>query len=307
MKKILKIILILCAVYVFIPINMKAYTTSSNITMTDKEYEKLVNIFGEEYIEVISEETFAIVHNQDPIEKETKYYRIMNHYDKNGNIDESYEIEISKEEYDLPNATLFNSCQVSYDENLDYKFQECWETSSKKLALITYGSDGSNNLYGSYYAILQNWWKTMPSTRSYDLIGVRGHYVLFNDNSLAQVIFTRNGNIYTNNYSNTSSNYKNLGNYEEGGFAYSMPLPTGTITNLQVATAFYYKPYQSSNYGASSLIVGAYQHATKNVTLADSLSFEPAAVGKGGIFLFNNQAIADSYDNMQGISRYWSY
>lgn len=306
MKKNLKMFLILVAVYVFIPINMSAYTTSSNITMTDEEYEKLVNIFGEDYVEVMSEETFEIVHNQDPIEKEIKYFKTMNHYDENGNIDESYESEITKGEYDLPDASLFSSCQAHYDENLDYKFQDCWETSSKQLSLITYGTDGTNDLHGGYYAIIQNNWKTMPSTRSYDLLGVRGHYIMFEGINQAQLVYIKDGKRYINNYQKNSSNFRSLGNYQEGGFAYSVPLPTGKITTLHVNASFYYTPYRDS-YSTSSLLVGAYQHATKNVTLADSLSFEVAAVGKGAIFLFNNQTIADSYDNMQGVSHYWGY
>ena len=52
---------------------------------------------------------------------------------------------------------------------------------------------------------------------------------------------------------------------------------------------------------------GTYQHATKNVTLAQSKSYNFAANGLGGVLYYSNATIRGYYDGMKGISAHVAY
>lgn len=122
-------------------------------------------------------------------------------------------------------------------------------------------------------------WKTSPKVRSYDVIGAN----LANIN-LIDIIET---SVYSDNVKSSSNNYL----IKSNGFGVSIKLPSSG-TNIKLT--------QSYRVLGSGTIYASYQHATKNISLANSQKYSISTSGYGKVFLFDS-SIRNSFDAMGGV------
>ncbi len=236
-----KILIIACFFYICLFTNTKVnassenYVNSENVKIEYSLYEKLCNIYSENYVEYISQGRFDEIKNND-----LSNIKIV-------------------EYMDIPQILPF-STQI--------------ETGYKTLRIIKNGSN----------ITLLLTWKNMPSTRSYDVIGIR-----FNGARL-------NGNIYYEQYSfKDGKSYVDYTNYLQkfsNGFGFSFVLPSGNITKLEHMLEF--------KYTGSGRIYGTYQHSQKNISLSDSKKYTISSSGLGNVLLFNDN-VSSNFDAMAGV------
>lgn len=207
-----------------------------------------------------------------------KYYKSIscnNLYDfRSLDSNNSYTIEISEEEYNNAdgNTTLANATI---------------ETTYKKLVSSIY----QNGTRYRYKAELT--WKNMPSTRSYDIIGI-GHYasVSLNTGPYFSLYYCK-----TDGTCNTTNSYYPQ-TFSTGAGA-SFKLPTGSLTDL-VAT-FYFDVVKTNNVTVYGQLAAAdYSHATRSVTANQAMDY---TVGTGGINL--GSGISNKYDAVSTANATW--
>lgn len=129
-------------------------------------------------------------------------------------------------------------------------------------------------------------WKKMPSTRSYDVLGIRTQNVALNGIILSKQVYKKDGQLYNND-----GIYKTFSN----GFGVTFKLPEENITELEEYVDFKYNGTGNGN------IYGTYQHAQKSLTLAESKSYTISSTGLGKVLNFSNNTITDKFDKMTGI------
>ncbi len=148
-----------------------------------------------------------------------------------------------------------------------------FETSYKELRITRNGNFINANLL----------WVQNPSTRSYDVFGIRFYGPSIVGTPLFREYYSVNGVTYS------SSNYsrKDFSN----GFGISVKLPS--YNHLESDITF--------TYSGSGTIFASYQHAITNVTLTQSKKYTLSASGYGNVLLFDTN-IQPKYDNMTGVS-----
>ena len=158
----------------------------------------------------------------EKVSEETKYYKTIIYNNMNANLNSinsnneyTQTIEISKEEYDAVTEenSIINGNGIT---NTDYK----------KLTTEIF----SNGSYYRYKATLN--WKTMPSTRSYDVIAI---------GNLSNVIYS-GGTNFSQYYCTTSGECKTLTSYysktSSTGCGAAFKLPEGSINVLSQSFSF---------------------------------------------------------------------
>lgn len=258
------------------------YVNNNNVSMTEEQYDYLLNFYTNDNIAEMTQSKFDKEFNNQLVLKKTdnKYIKTITNIDENGQSS-STDIEITKEEYDNP-ITTYATCTegVSVD---------CWDTSYKRLTLTAWVGTGSES--DSMRIVILNSWKTMPSVRSYDVIGVR--YVNYTPSTAwgDQSTISENNGRRSVSYSYNGSNM----NIKSNGI--------GISQNLIDDASIYYLENRIVIEGkttSSTLgIYGSYQHAKKTVTLAQSKNYN-FGNGLGGVFSFNS-GIGSNYDGMQGV------
>ena len=160
------------------------------------------------------------------------------------------------------------------------------ETTAKKFTLSLAGGSTWNHV------VTTATWKTLPTTRSYDVIGFRGfNFSVRNGSQIGQQIYIENGQYKYIDYDVDSNNTKSFDN----GFGISMNIVNNTITFLQTTAECEIKTT-----GVNPAIHSAYEHAIKDVTLAQSQSYTLGASGMGGVYVFPSN-IVPYYDAMDGL------
>ena len=170
-------------------------------------------------------------------------------------------------------------------------YTDCWETTAKRL-FIAYQT------YPTERVQIINQWKTMPSVRSYDTIGVVfDYYDMTNAWGYQWYNTSSNTNPQTINYSYGGSNMK-ISNSGQKGVSISQDLVDNAYTTLQNDL---YMTGTKQNY---TRMAASYQHAVKNINLNTSkaFSFDPWGMGK----VFNWNTSWSNWDNMQGVCFNWS-
>ena len=193
---------------------------------------------------------------------DVKYFKSVNYYGK----EVSY--EITKEEYDNVNK---NQLCGSF-----------FGTAYKSLSLINTGSS----------VILELEWKSSPTYQSYDVIAIRGENVIFDASSIYGIQqFVKNGETDFVTYNKSTTNTKIFSN----GIGISMNLvDNSTYYRLRLSVSYTKKSTNGSIYGS-------YQHATQNVTLAQSQNYNISSNGYGKVIEFNN-SVKNIYDGMNGVN-----
>lgn len=207
-----------------------------------------------------------------------KYYKTMearNIQQLNTNsLNSSYTTEISKEEYDSANNT--NSINASI------------ETNYKKMTTTIY----QNGSYYRYQTKLE--WKTMPKTRSYDIIaiGINPSVSIASSISFNQYYCFNNGECKNN------STYYSKSTASGGGASFK--LPTGDLKVLNSTIYFDVK----KNINATILkqdAYGDYAHATSSVSNTQSQNYTMNTLG-----INLNSSISNLYDSIPVAQATWN-
>ena len=162
----------------------------------------------------------------------------------------------------------------------------CWQTASKRLSMLV--SKDSNNYLSIF---VSNIWLTEPKVKSADIIAVRFNGSASLYNFWGEQHYTNSSGKQLVSYNNTVTNSQVFSN----GLGISMNL---------VDAGSNFKCYLAWNgYSSGTLnIYASYQHATSNVTVADSKKYTLSSSGLGNVIKFNSSSISNKYDGMQGVS-----
>lgn len=230
------------------------YINYNDIRMTMEEYNTLLNLgFTENQIYHMDQETYENNKDLDAklVSQTTRYYKTISSAYGTG-----YDVEISEEEYN----------QVSTERT---GFDRGYVDTTYKTITSSISQNGSKYRYN-----VSTVWKIMPSTRSYDIIGI----------GFADSVSISNSAVYFSyTYANaswqytTSSTYANKKALSTGG-AVAYKLPTGTIKSL--SASLYYDVVKSTSSTITSLsICGDYAHATSNVSVSNVANYSISIYG----------------------------
>lgn len=261
-----------------LPVNAlaKDFETKAGYTIPEADYQNLSKVHTDEYLYTMPYGRYEQLksYNFDFSKAQTTTKYIYTACDLV--TSECASKEISEQEYEnsvyLPSPYLSTSIETTY----------------KKLYLsLTVGNNGTAHF------ILDNVWKKMPSVRSFDVMGVRlGNFSVVRGSEYGTQIYGSNGNNDTVNYAANGTNI----NVQDNGFGISMNLINDTsITLLQNSISAIL-----SLDAKPAVIYGSYQHATEDVTLAQSKSYTIGSGGLGAVFKFSG-SIGDKYDAMIGV------
>ena len=235
-------------------VNASEYTNYYGINMTEQEYNNLLNLgFTEDEIYYMSEESFEL--NKDNtatlVSKNQKYYKTI-YTDLNGS---SYTTEITKAEYD-------NQSMIDPRGTVNTTYKNIISTMSKLTSTFRYKVSVA--------------WNRIPSTRSYDIIGVG----FGDDVSIATPVYFTYHYCYSDgSCTNSTLNY-GMKSLSTGGTAV-YKIPSGDIRSL--SSALYYDVEKDTTGTITSLeMCGDYSHATSTVT---STQYSGHSINITGILL----------------------
>ena len=211
------------------------------------------------------------------VSEETKYYKTITPLFSSSDS-QSRTYEISKAEYDAVDFENTRSNPTTY------------ETVYKSMT----SSISANGSYYRYKNVLN--WKSMPSTRSYDIIGI----------GFLQSVKVHNDTTYFDEYYcyTVGGCYHITVNHPQifiSGAGTSFVLPSGDLNQLR-QTFYFDVEKASSNTVYTQKAYADYSHATTNVTLTDSKKY--SVIQSGGIYL--NTSISSYYDAMSTAIATWT-
>lgn len=205
--------------------------------------------------------------DENIVSENTKYYKTITYLVSSLNNNLSVTYEITEDEYNTANI----------DEP---KASSTVETTYKRMTT----SITKNGNYYRYKNVL--YWKNIPSTRSYDIIGI-GHFStvkVHGSTHFSQYYCLTSGSCYT-----TTTNYPQIFSVGAGT---SFLLPTGNLSTLK--QTFYFDVEKNTSLTLiSQEAYGDYSHATSSISLNNSKKY---SVGYGGIVLQNS--IYNYYDSI---------
>ncbi len=218
------------------------------------------------------------------VSEKTKYYKtiIMDEHNTENkknliNSNEAKTVEITEKEYNSVDDNSHNAKGPGVT-NTDYK----------KLTTEIY----SNGSYYRYKATLD--WKTMPSTRSYDVIGIGNltNVVYLGNMSFSQYYCISGGSCHT-----TTSYYSKSSSTGSGA---AFKLPTGNLSVMSQTFSFDVRKNTAStiNYQAA---YGDYSHAITSVTSTQAQNY---SIGTSGIVF--SGGIGSYYDNIMPAVATWN-
>lgn len=255
-------------------VSASEYINYFGIEITEEEYDNLINLgFTPDEIYHMNEENFE--QNKD-IEstlevQNTKYYKTV-YTDLSGN---SYSTEISKEEYDNQSKTVTPRATVT----TSYKTM----TSS-----LTRNSDNTFR-----YKVSVSW-TNIPSTRSYDIIGIGFNDEVYISSLVNFVYYYCN----TSNECTTSSAFYDKKKLSTGGSAV-YKVPSGSLAAL--TASLYYDVSKNTTATLTGLsMYGDYAHATTNVT---PTLYTEHTVNNSGLQLYSS--IISKYDAIPYAQSSW--
>ena len=163
------------------------------------------------------------------------------------------------------------------------------ETTYKKMTT----SIEDNNPSFRYKVVLQ--WKNMPSTRSYDIIGIG--YPASVKNSMSPIFEDKYCTTATNCHTSTAYSYAYTGN---NGIGVVFPLPSGSLYSM-TQTLYVSMMKNTSSTIYTQYAYGDYAHAVENVSLNTAKSF---IVNTSGIV--HNNGSGNSYDTINYAKAVWN-
>jgi len=251
------------------------YVNYRGISMTDEEYNNLINLgFTEDEIYYMGEDMFNQNKNiESSLESvNEKYYKTI-YTDLNGG---NYSTELTEDEYNNQSSNNMRGYV---------------ETSYKKL--VTTISKNSDNSFRFKSSLI---WKQFPAVRSYDIIGMG-----FNNNN----IYINAGLVFGYYYCDSSGNCpESTAHYNRkelstgGGVVYK--LPSGDIRGLGAVLYYDVKKIDSSQTITFLEMCGDYSHATANVSQSNISDY---SVNINGIQLLSG--LVGYYDEIPCSSTEW--
>lgn len=213
------------------------------------------------------------------VSSKTRYFKVITYHNNQSLFStsglNSVTEEISEEEYENVSDTGIMPQTAST------------ETTYKKLT-TSIQTNGSKYRY----SLLMNW-KLMPSTRSYDIIGI-GFYPSVKVS----------GNLhFTMNYRNSSGTHtSSAGTSYVGNSGASMifKLPSGTLNSLDAKLYFDVEKNTDATI-ITQKAYGDYSHAVKNISLENA---KKHTVNTNGIVL--NNSINEYYDSISAATDVWN-
>lgn len=288
MKKIFITLLITAMV---LPIMVSAqeetyYTNANGVTLTEEQYSYLSEYFSESTLYSMTEEQLNLIKDDRnlTLTTETKYIRTDEAYDNMGNLLQSVETEVSEED-----ALNYNG----QEQITPYAWNVTYQTTMKKLYMQVVSSSTSTKI-----VTLTNTWLSLPKVRSFDVIALRPETNSMTINVSSSTISGYqkwDGNVIS--YNSSSSNTKISSSFTgHGGIGISMNIVDDVSSSLENSITVYFLCGNST-----FSISGTYQHATSDVTLAQSQNYSFSSSGYGNVLSFAS-SVASKYDNMQGVS-----
>ena len=203
-------------------------------------------------------------------------------------------VTFTKEEYDYISYMFWDGyqdvmTQADYDKYIDYDLIN----STKKGKIVytpvdtraTYIEDRAARLEIAYacdsdcFVSVNYTWKGNPTVRSYDVMGAYLYNTSLTNEPSTSILSNQGRQFYTN--------YR----YFNNGFGISMQLPqyaSDLIVN------------QNFRVEEQGTVYASYQHAMRNISLANSENYTLSRVGYGNVFNFAGVA-ANTYDRMNGV------
>lgn len=269
----------LCLVLFFLSyINVFAsnvfFTNSNGVEMTELQYRKMLEMFSERKVDLLTQNEFNNFKDVNIISNDTKYQKETYVNKELVSIE-----EITEEEFN--NAS--ESEVSTYAGDRDYI-----ETSYKRLGAVI--TDGGN---WTLTCVLS--WKKKPAYQSYDVFAYRFNHFKYNGFS-GQQVYIVNGKNYYIDYTTSSEGYKELSN----GAGVSMNLKDGSDITGYELTIGTRVAFDSYNYSQAHAYV-SYQHAQANLTRAESMAYTLDITGLGNVVKFTNSATERKYDGMSGV------
>jgi len=213
------------------------------------------------------------------VSETTKYYRTETDLSNSSSKNNSVTYEITKEEYDNADISNLRSNPTTH------------ETTYKSMTSYIL----SNGSYYRYKNILN--WKKMPSTRSYDIIGI----------GFLSLVKVLNNTTYFNQYycySDGSGCYTTYTNYPQiftYGAGTSFALPTGSLSTLK-ETFYFDVTKNTTNTITVQHAYADYAHATSTISLANSKKYSVDQ----NIAIALNSSISSYYDSMSIADASWT-
>ena len=261
------------------------YTNANGVTLTEEQYNYLTGYFSENTLYSMTKEQLNLIKDDRnlTITTETKYIRTDEVYDNMGNLLESVETEVYEED------------ALNYDEQeliTPYAWNVTYQTTMKRLYMqVVSGSDSTK------IVTITNTWLSLPKVRSFDVIALRPetNSMTINVNSNTISGYQNwDGNVI--NYNGSSSNTKKSSSFTgNGGIGISMNIVDNVSSSLETSMTVIFL-CGNSNFS----IAGTYQHATSDVTLAQSQNYSFSSSGYGNVLSFAS-SVASKYDDMQGV------
>ena len=294
-----KVSLLLCAIslILFSSISINArenkdiyFVNMNDVELTEVQYNNLLNGFSHDTINTMSEEMINILKDDSNIKKitTTKYVETSTRY-INGHPLNVSERQLSMNEFNASPSTSI----IVPSSNSRFAANDYVETNYKKITLdVTYGASVSTK-----FVTLTNIWKTIPKTKSFDVLAIApgAASASFNFSGHRSGYQKWDGN--TVNYDVNSDNWKlvNSNTVWKKGLGLSQNLVDNTTTSLENSITVVFLC------GADPFPVRAsYQHATSDVTLAQSQNYTLGTDGMGNLIKFAS-SIASKYDNTPGL------
>lgn len=294
-----KVLLLLCAISLIlfnsISINAREnkdiyFVNMNDVELTEVQYNNLLKGFSHDTINTMSEEMINILKDDSNIKKitTTKYVETSTRY-INGQPVNVSERQLSMNEFNASPSTSI----IVPSSNSRFAANDYVETNYKKITLdVTYGASVSTK-----FVTLTNIWKTIPKTKSFDVLAIAPGIAStsFNFSGHRSGYQKWDGN--TVNYDVNSDNWKlvNSNTVWKKGLGLSQNLVDNTTTSLENSITVVFLS------GADPFPVRAsYQHATSDVTLAQSQNYTLGTDGMGNLIKFAS-SIASKYDNTPGL------
>ena len=253
-------------------VNAEEYENYYGIEMTNEEYNTLLNLgFSEDEIYYMNEETYLENKDLDAtlVAENQKYYKTV-YTDLSGN---AYSTEVTEEEYkNQPSSNARGTVETEY-----------------KQMVTTLSKNGNKFRYKVSVS-----WKSMPSKRNFDIIGIGFEDDVYIDSS---VYF----NFHWCNSSGTcttDSSYYNKKSTSTGGSAvYDLP-----DSPVSLSSTLYYDVSKNTSDTITYLrMYGDYAHATSNVNVGNVGDYY---ITHNGIELFSS--IVAKYDEIPCAVSTWS-
>lgn len=244
----------------------------ASVDLSESNFNRLKYVFSEERISTMSEEEIEKYLSYD-LENSSATQKIFKVTENTNGYTYS---EVSEEE---ANAALNNNAIVPYDAT--------YRETSYKVVRITSSLIGGNKYLMNQYTR----WLISPAVKSFDVAAMRLDDVSIVDGTqYGTQVYKIGSNYETVIYHPDGTNIKKASN----GFGISMNLVDNStyfecdIEADVIATTKY------------ATVYGTYQHAVRNMTLAQSQNYTISHNGLGGVVNFAS-GVVQYYDRMGGV------